>query len=311
MGTLADAIRTFVRPGSCVALEGFGHLVPMAATHEIIRQRITGLTVCRMSCDMMIDQLIAAGSLRRLVTSFMGNSSGGSLHELRRAVEHGRSLIELEEFSHGGMIARYLAGAARLPFYPIRSYQGSDLREANPLIAAVTDPFSGEEICVVPALRPDVSIVHAQRADRAGNVQAWGILGVQQEVAFAADAVIVTVEEIVDEATIRADPNRTTIPAQVVSMVVPCPGGAYPTSVQGHYDRDDAFFRSWSITARTPGAVAEWLRSNVYDVADHQEYRTRVADALAALRVVPAPSGSVDYGSRPAGRRDTTGREDR
>jgi glutaconate CoA-transferase subunit A len=297
--TLSEAISENVQSGSCVALEGFGHLVPMAAAHEIIRQRIGGLTVCRMSCDMMIDQLIAAGCLRRLVTSFMGNSSGGSLHELRRAVE-GRSTdrVELEEFSHGGMIARYIAGAARLPFYPIRSYEGSDLRKVNPMIASVTDPFSGAQICVVPALRPDVSVVHAQRADRAGNTQAWGILGVQQEVAFAAQSVIVTVEEIVEDAVIRSDPNRTIIPAQIVSAVVLCPGGAYPCSVQGFYDRDDGFFRHWSDDARDRQAVNKWLQENVYAIPDHAGYAERISAALDELRVLPAPSGSVDYGSR-------------
>lgn len=287
-----------MQPGSRVALEGFGHLVPMAAAHEIIRQQIGDLTVYRMSCDMMIDQFIAAGCLTRLVTSFMGNSSGGSLHELRRALEGEQPRIEVEEFSHAGMVARYCAGAARLPFFPVRSYQASDLRAANSLIAAVKDPYSGDEICVVPPLRPDVSIVHAQRADRFGNVQAWGVLGVQQEVAFAADAVIVTVEEIVDEAVIRSDPNRTIIPGQIVDAVVVLPGGAYPCSVQGYYDRDDAFFRQWSEWSRVPGAVSDWLSDNVYNDARHDNYYDRIAEALAGLRPVPALSGRVDYGSR-------------
>lgn len=296
--TLSAAIAENVWPGSCVALEGFGHLVPMAAAHEIIRQRIGNLTVCRMSCDMMIDQLIAAGCLRRLVTSFIGNSSGGSLHELRRALEsRSTDRVELEEFSHGGMIGRYVAGASRLPFYPIRSYEGSDLRKVNPMITSVTDPFSGAQICVVPALRPDVSIVHAQRADRAGNTQAWGILGVQQEVAFAAESVIVTVEEIVDDAVIRSDPNRTIIPAQIVNAVVACPGGAYPSSVQGFYDRDDGFFRRWSLEARDEQAVRRWLRDNVYGLPDHAAYLERISVVLDELRVESAPSGSVDYGS--------------
>lgn len=298
LNTLPAAVARFVRPGSCVALEGFGHLVPMAAAHEIIRQRIPSLTVCRMSCDVMIDQLIAGGNLRALVTSFMGNSSAGSLHELRRAVERVDRRLELEEFSHGGMIARYSAGAARLPFMPIRSYQGSDLLAVNPLIRVVPDPYGGCDICVVPALRPDVSIIHAQRADRAGNVQAWGILGIQQEVAFAADAVIVTVEEIVEDDVIRSDPNRTIVPAQIVDAVIECPGGAYPASVQGFYDRDDEFYRRWSDSARIPGWASEWLEANVFGTLDHEDYLTTIATALAELRVVPALSGRVDYGSR-------------
>jgi glutaconate CoA-transferase subunit A len=300
--TLSEAVARFVRPGSCVALEGFGHLVPMAAAHEIIRQRIRSLTICRMSCDVMIDQLIAGENLRTLVTSFLGNSSAGSLHELRRAVEGRDRGLDLEEFSHGGMIARYAAGAARLPFMPIRSYQGSDLLAANPLIRVVPDPYGGSDICVVPALRPDVSIIHAQRADRAGNVQAWGILGIQQEVAFAADAVVVTVEEIVGEEVIRADPNRTVVPAQIVDAVVECPGGAYPASVQGYYDRDDEFYRRWSESARVPGWAQKWLEANVFGSRDHRGYLATIAPALAGLRVVPALSGRVDYGSREARR---------
>jgi glutaconate CoA-transferase, subunit A len=296
--TLAAAIATYVRPGMTVALEGFGHLVPTAAAHEIIRQRIGGLTICRMSCDMMIDQLIAAGCLSGLVSSFIGNSSGGSLHELRRALE-GRSgrKITLDEYSHGGMIARYVAGAAKLPFYPIRSYDGSDLAVANPSIRLVTDPYSGDAIHVVPPLNPDVSIIHAQRADRRGNVQAWGILGIQQDVAFAGRRVIVTVEEIVDDDVIRADPNRTIVPSQIVDAVVECPYGSYPCPVQGYYDRDDAFFRDWSQMARADGAVGRWLDDYVRGTADHQEYLALLGPGtLKRLQVGQALSGPVNYG---------------
>jgi len=303
--TLAGAIGAFVQPGMTVALEGFGHLVPTAAGHEIIRQRIGGLTVCRMSCDMMIDQLIAAGCLSGLVSSFIGNSSGGSLHELRRALEgRGDRVVTLDEYSHGGMIARYAAGAAKLPFYPIRSYDGSDLAAVNPSIRAVTDPYSGDVIHVVPPLNPDVSIIHAQRADRRGNVQAWGILGIQQDVAFAGRRVIVTVEEIVDDEVIRADPNRTIIPSQIVDAVVECPFGSHPAPVQGYYDRDDAFFRAWSDRARTEGAVTSWLETHVWATADHAGYLDLLGpEALGRLRVGQAWSGRVNYGQhlRPAG----------
>src|SRR6202021_1570852 len=227
--TLAEAIGTYVQPGMTVALEGFGHLVPTAAAHEIIRQRIDGLTVCRMSCDMMIDQLIAAGCARALVSSFIGNSSGGSLHELRRALE-GRSdrVVTLDEYSHGGVIARDVARGGQLAFYPIRPYQGGDREAVNDSIRQVVDPYSGEPVSVVPPLNPDVSIIHAQRADRRGNVQAWGILGVQQDVAFAGRSVIVTVEEIVDDDGIRAPPNRTIVPPQIVDAVAECPSGSFP-----------------------------------------------------------------------------------
>ena len=296
--TLAGAIATYVKPGMTVALEGFGHLVPSAAAHEIIRQRIGGLTVCRMSCDMMIDQLIAAGCARGLVSSFIGNSSGGSLHELRRALE-GRSdrAVTLEEYSHGGMIARYVAGAAKLPFYPIRSYQGSDLAAVNDSIRQVIDPYSGDAVSVVPPLNPDVSIIHAQRADRRGNVQAWGILGVQQDVAFAGRRVIVTVEEIVDDDVVRADPNRTIVPSQVVDAVVECPFGAYPSPVQGYYDRDDGFFREWSDMGRTEGAVERWLEAYVWGTADHNEYLALIGpEVRTRLQVGEALSGPVNYG---------------
>jgi glutaconate CoA-transferase subunit A len=298
--TLAAAIREYVRPGSTVALEGFGHLVPMAAAHEIIRQQITGLTVCRMSCDMMIDQLIAAGCADGLISSFVGNSSGGSLHELRRALEgRGSRTLTLEEYSHGGMIARYVAGAAKLPFYPIRSYEASDLTTVNSAIRRVTDPYSGDSIYVVPPLNPDVSIIHAQRADRRGNVQAWGILGIQQEVAFAGRHVVVTVEEIVSDEVIRTDPNRTIVPAQVVDAIVECPYGAYPASVQGYYDRHDAFFREWSEMGRTEGAVGHWLDQWVRDTADHADYMSRVGlETTGRLAVDPALSQPVDYGRR-------------
>jgi glutaconate CoA-transferase subunit A len=305
--TLAEAIATYVQPGMTVALEGFGHLVPSAAAHEIIRQRIGRLTICRMSCDMMIDQLIAAGCARGLISSFIGNSSGGSLHELRRALE-GRSdrAVTLDEYSHGGMIARYVAGAAKLPFYPIRSYQGSDLAAVNDSIRQVTDPYSGEAVCVVPPLNPDVSIIHAQRADRRGNVQARGILGVQQDVAFAGRRVIVTVEEIVDDDVVRADPNRTIVPSQVVDAVVECPFGAYPSPVQGYYDRDDSFFREWSDMGRAEGAVERWLQTYVWGTADHDEYLTLIGpDVRTRLQVGEALSGPVNYGLhlRPAAAR--------
>jgi glutaconate CoA-transferase subunit A len=304
--TLSEAIAAYVKPGMTVALEGFGHLVPMAAAHEIIRQGIGELTICRMSCDMMIDQLIAAGCARKLVSSFIGNSSGGSLHELRRALESGSEAFSFEEYSHGGMIARYQAGAAKLPFYPVRSYEGSDLLAANDLIRRVTDPYSGEQVSVVPPLNPDVSVIHAQRSDRRGNVQAWGILGVQQEVAFAGRRVIVTVEEIVGDDVIRADPNRTIVPSQVVDAVVECPLGAYPASVQGYYERDDRCFREWSEMGRTAGAVRRWVDAYVRDTAGHAEYLARLApEALERVRVDEALSGTVNYGRRrlkPAGR---------
>ena len=304
--TLSEAIARYVRPGQTVALEGFGHLVPMAAAHEIVRQRITGLTVARMSCDLMIDEMLAAGCIARLISSFVANGSGGSLHELRRRVESSVGL-EIEEYSHGGMQARYRAGAARLPFYPIKSYAGSDLMTMNDRIRTVADPYGTGEVNVVPPLRPDVSIVHAQRADRRGNVQAWGILGIQQEVAFAADEVIVTVEEIVDDEVVRSDPNRTIIPAQVVSAVVACPGGAFPSSVQGYYDRSDRYFREWSREARRPGWVESWVDRYVHGTRDHDEFLTQIGRPRDPARMGPRWSQPVNYGLGPEDAGQDTG----
>lgn len=297
---LGDAIAAYVRPGSVVALEGFGHLNPVAAGMEIIRQRINRLTVAKMTSDFLIDQLIAGDVIDTLITSFAGNSSGGSLHELRRSVENrGGRRIELQEFSHGGMIGRYVAGAWNMPFFPLRSYNGSDLAQVNPQIMATVDPFSGESFYCVPPLQPDVTIIHAQRADRSGNVQAWGILGIQAEAAFAAEKVIVTVEEVVPDDVIRADPNRTIIPNTVVSAVAVAPYGAYPASCQGHYDRDDRAYREWSELARDPRAVRRWLDEHVHAYGSHEhflsDHRARIAERV---RLGSRKSGAVDYGRR-------------
>ncbi|MFJ1914427.1 CoA transferase subunit A [Streptomyces sp. NPDC088147] len=270
---LTEAVARYVRDGQTVTLEGFGHLVPTAAAHEIIRQGITGLTLVRMGGDPLVDQLLAAGCVTKLVSAFVGNSSAGSLHELRRRIEHrDPEPVEFEEYSIGGMVARYTAGAAGLPFAPIRSCTGSDLIAHNPMIRSVTDPYGGGEIHVVPALNPDVSIIHAQRADHAGNIQAWGMLGVQQEAAFAGGSVIVTVEEIVADDIVRSDPNRTIVPSHVVDAVVVCPRGAHPAPVQGYYDRDDRFQRAWSELARDPAVLREWIDRHILGTTDHEGF---------------------------------------
>ena len=295
---LSEAIAAYVRDGQTVALEGFGHLVPTAAAHEIIRQGLRGLALARMTGDPLVDQLLAAGCVTKLICSFLGNSAAGSLHEVRRRAEHADPApLALEEYSHGGMVARYAAGAARLPFAPIRSYAGSDLARLNPRIKSVTDPYGGGEIHVVPALNPDVSIIHAQRADRAGNVQAWGVLGVQQEVAFAGAAVIVTVEEIVDDEVIRSDPNRTIVPSHAVDAVVACPRGAHPAPVQGYYDRDDAFLREWSERGRDPAALRAWIDRHVRGTKDHAEFIASLgAGYWDRLDVGECLSTPVNYG---------------
>jgi len=218
--SMDDAIAAYVQDGYMVAIEGFTACICFAAAHEIIRQGRRDLTLCRMTPDLAYDQMIAAGCARKLIFSYLGNPGVGSLHCIRRAVEKGiPAPLELEEYSHFGMVGRYLAGAYRLPFFPLRSYVGSDLPRVNPCIRSVESPYGEGSIAVVPPINPDVAIIHAQRADQNGNTQLWGLLGVQKEVAFAAKHVIVVVEEVVDESVIRSDPNRTIIPG----LVVPTP----------------------------------------------------------------------------------------
>lgn len=299
--SLPHAVEKLVNPGDTIALEGFSHLISFAAGHEIIRQGITGLTFCRMTPDLLSDMMIAAGCVDRLVCSFFASGSAGSLYEIRRRIEsQDPAPLPVEEYSHHAMTLRYHAGAARLPFAPISSFVGSDMPDINSEIRAVVDPYTGKKIHVVPPLNPDVTIIHAQRADRKGNVQIWGIAGVQQEAVYAADKVIVTVEEIVDDEVVRADPNRTLIPAHAVDAVCVVPTGAHPSYVQGSYDRDNAFYREWTPISKDPGVLREWIDTHVRETKDHEEYLDAIGrDRIAALRMAPRPSGSVDYGRRP------------
>jgi len=261
--TMRDAIAELVRDGDSVAIEGFTHLICFAAAHEIIRQRKRDLTLCRLTPDLIYDQMIAAGCAKKLVFSYLGNPGVGSLHAVRRAVEKGiPTPLEVEEYSHFGMIGRLIAGAARLPFYPVRTFTGSDIPTANSRIKQVEDPYGGGPIYVVPPLNPDVTILHVQRADEGGNAQIWGLMGMQTEAAFAANRVIVVAEEIVDEAVIRADPNRTVIPGLIVDAVVHEPGGAHPSYAQGYYDRDTRFYLAWDPISRDHGALLAWLQSH-------------------------------------------------
>ncbi|SDW96443.1 glutaconate CoA-transferase subunit A [Saccharopolyspora shandongensis] len=303
--TMRDAIAAFVPDGATVALEGFTHLIPTAAGHEIIRQGRKDLTVARMTADIVTDQLIAGGCVRKLVSSFVGNSTAGSLGELRRRIETGRPApLEFEEYSHYGMICRYLAGAQRLPFYPLRSYGGSDVPAVNPGIRKVTSPFPGpdgeaEQIYVVPPLNPDVTIVHAQRADRAGNTQIWGLTGIQAEAVYAAKRAIIVVEEVVADEVIRSDPNRTVIPAHAVDAVVACPRGAHPAFAQGYYDRDGDFYRSWSHISKDPERLQAWLDEWIRGTRDHADYLEKLGDEhWSGLAVGEAWSEPVNYGRR-------------
>ena len=293
---MREAVAAHVRDGDTVVIEGFTHLICFAAGHEIIRQRRRDLTLCRLTPDLIYDQMIAAGCARKLVFSWAGNPGAGSLHAFRRAVEgKGEALLELEEYSHFGMVGRLSAGAARLPFWPMRNYMGTDLPSANPRIATIQCPYTGERLATVPALNPDVTIVHAQRADAQGNTQIWGLLGVQKEAAFASRRVIVVVEELVDERVIRADPNRTLIPGIVVDAVVVEPWGAHPSYAQGYYDRDNEFYVKWEAISRDPAALARYLEEFVYGITDRAEYVGRCG-GLERLRADARVCAGVNYG---------------
>jgi glutaconate CoA-transferase subunit A len=304
--SMGQAIAAHVHDGDTVAIEGFTAFICFAAAHEIMRQRRRDLTLCRMTPDLIYDQMIAAGCARKLVFSYLGNPGVGSLHCVRRAVEKGIPRpLEIEEYSHFGMVGRYMAGAAHLPFFPLRSYLGADQPRVNPHIQFVDSPYGEGSIAVVPPLNPDVAIVHAQRADAAGNTQIWGLLGVQKEVAFAAERVIVVVEEIVDESdpkvgVIRSDPNRTVIPGLLVDAVVHEPYGAHPSYAQGYYDRDNQFYLEWDQISRDEGATRAWLDEWVYGVADRAEYLRKLEAQEPAIwqRLAPgeALSQPVNYG---------------
>src|SRR4051812_33276045 len=290
---MQEAIARHVRDGDVVVIEGFTHLISFAAGHEIIRQKRRELTLCRLTPDLIYDQMIAAGCAKKLVFSWAGNPGVGSLHAFRRAVEGGH--LEIEEYSHFGMVARFSAGAARLPFWSLRDYTGADLPRANPRIKSVQCPYTGEELATVPALNPDVTIVHAQRADAQGNTQVWGLLGVQKEAAFASERVIVVVEELVDERVIRSDPNRTLIPAAVVSAVVVEPWGAHPSYAQGYYDRDNDFYVAWEAISKERGQMAHYLDEFVYGVQDRAEYMQKQPRLAERLRAGEQFSTGVNY----------------
>jgi glutaconate CoA-transferase, subunit A len=296
--SMHEAVERFVHDGDTLVIEGFTHLICFAAAHEIIRQRRRNLTLCRLTPDLIYDQLIAAGCAHKLVFSWAGNPGVGSLHALRRAVEKGQPKpLDLEEYSHFGLVARLSAGAAKLPFWPLRDYEGSDLPQVNSLIRTVTCPYTGLNLATVPALNPDVTIVHAQRADPSGNTQIWGLYGVQKEAAFAARRVIVVVEEIVEEKVIRADPNRTLIPSIIVDAVVCEPWGAHPSYAQGYYDRDNDFYVEWEDISRDERTLASWLDTFVYGVAGRAGYMERLG-AVRQGRLVARPimSAGVNYG---------------
>lgn len=293
---MKDAIARHVHDGDTVVIEGFTHLICFAAGHEIIRQGRRDLTLARLTPDLIYDQMIAAGCARKLVFSWAGNPGVGSLHAFRRAVEGKGASLDLEEYSHFGMVARFQAGAARLPFWTLRDYAGTDLPTANPQIKNITCPYTDEVLATVPALNPDVTIVHAQRADRDGNTQIWGLLGVQKEAAFASKRVIVVVEELVDTSVIRADPNRTLIPGLIVSAVVVEPWGAHPSYAHGYYDRDNEFYLAWEAVSREEKGLAAWLDQYVYGVPNRAAYLTRFPELTDRLKARTQVSAGVNYG---------------
>jgi glutaconate CoA-transferase subunit A len=293
--SLSEAVSRCVQDGDLLYAAGFTHLIPFAAGHEIIRQGRVDLVLARATPDLIYDQMVAAGCAKKVIFSYMGNPGVGSLRIVRAEVESGA--LQWEEYSHFGMISRLQAGATGLPFIPMKPTGAGDLERANPNHRTVIDPFSGDPVVVVPALNPDVAIVHVQRADREGNAHIWGIIGEQKEAAFASGKVILTAEEIVDEQVIRSDPNRTLIPGIVVDAVCHVPYCAHPSYTQGYYDRDNAFYLDWDQISKTRAGVQAYLDEWVYGVQDRQEYWHKLgAEVQARLEVGSLPSEVVNYG---------------
>lgn len=278
--SLREAVNQFVQDGDTVALEGFTHLIPSAAGHELIRQNKRDLQLVRMTPDLIYDQLIGAGCATGLRFSWGGNPGVGSLHRLRDAIEHSwPHPFEVHEHSHADMANAYVAGASGLPFALLRAYRGSDLPKHNPTIRFIQCPFTGEELAATPAIRPDVAIIHAQKADRQGNVLLWGIIGVQKEAVLASKRAIVTVEEVVDD--LQAWPNACILPSWVVTAVCVEPGGAAPSYAQGYYKRDNQFYTDWDVIARDRERFTAWIQKHIRDTEDFASYQRVLAESLA------------------------------
>ncbi len=293
--SLSQAVQQYVHDGDVIYAAGFTHMIPFAAGHEIIRQKRRNLVLARATPDLIYDQMVAAGCASKVIFSYMGNPGVGSLRIVRAELEAGR--LEWEEYSHFGMISRLQAGATGLPFMPMNPTAAGDLEHANPNYRTVTDPYTGQAVVVVPALKPDVAIVHVQRADADGNAQIWGIIGEQKEAAFAAERVILTAEEIVDETVIRSDPNRTLIPGFIVDAVCHVPYCSHPSYTQGYYDRDNDFYMEWDKISSSPEATQAYLDEWVYGVKDRDEYWQKLgAKTHKRLDVSKNLSSPVDYG---------------
>ncbi|MGZ6317018.1 MAG: CoA transferase subunit A [Anaerolineales bacterium] len=293
--TLSNAVAEYVHDGDTMYAAGFTHLIPFAAGHEAIRQKKRDLVLARATPDLIYDQMVAAGCARKIIFSYMGNPGVGSLRIVRKAIEQGR--LEWEEYSHFQMITRLQAGASGLPFLPMNQTGVVDLEKVNPSIKRIPDPYGGKDVVVVPALNPDVAIVHVQRADANGNAHLWGIIGEQKEAAFAARKVILTAEEIVDEAVIRSDPNRTLIPEIVVDAVCHVPFACHPSYAQGCYDRDNEFYLKWDKVSESAELVNSWLDEWVYGVRDRAEYWEKLGEELRKhLEIRPRFSERINYG---------------
>jgi glutaconate CoA-transferase, subunit A len=294
--SLSEAISKYVNNGDTVYAAGFTHLIPFAAGHEIIRLKKRDLVLARATPDLIYDQMVAANCARKVIFSYMGNPGVGSLRIVRSAIEKGQ--LEWEEYSHFGMITRLQAGASGLPFLPMNQTGAADLEKSNPQIKRIPDPYGGKDVIVVPALNPDVAIVHVQRADKEGNAHLWGIIGEQKEAAFAAQKVILTTEEIVDESVIRSDPNRTMIPGIVVDAVCHVPHASHPSYSQGYYDRDNEFYIAWDKISESVETVKSYLDEWVYGVKDRDEYWEKLgAEKHKKLEVKTRYSEKINYGS--------------
>ncbi len=286
---LSEAVARTVKDGQTIAMEGFTHLIPFAAGHEVIRQGRKDLTLVRMTPDILYDQLIGMGCAARVVFSWGGNPGVGSIHRFRDAIENGwPRALAIEEHSHADMAGRYQAGASGLPFSVLRGYVGSDLPKHNANIKSITCPFTGEKLAATPAINPDVAIIHAQKADRAGNVLIHGIVGIQKEAVLAAKAAIVTVEEIVDD--LQAPMNACVLPHWVLSAVCEVPNGAHPSYAHGYYGRDNAFCKAWDAIARERDTFLAWMKQHVLGTKDHAEF-------LRSIGVTPAKAGAQSSGA--------------
>lgn len=293
--SLSEAVKKFVFDGDMIYAAGFTHLIPFAVGHEIIRQQKKDLVLARATPDLIYDQMVAAGCARKVIFSYMGNPGVGSLRIVRSEIQAGR--LEWEEYSHFAMISRLQAGATGLPFMPMNPTAAVDLELANPAYKTVEDPYSGKKVVVVPALKPDVAIVHVQRCDMNGNAHIWGIIGEQKESAFAAERVILTTEEIVPESVIRSDPNRTLIPGFIVDAICEVPYCSHPSYTQGYYDRDNVFYLEWDRISQSHDTVKSWLDEWVYGVKDRAEYWQKLGlETHQRLKVGSRMAAQVDYG---------------